>query len=358
MRRNPPFLLQRHLFGELVLNLVFSLVVITSVFFVGMVIQSVARYQDLPMSTILTVIPYFLPRALTFTLPLTMLIATVQTFGRMAADNEITAIRVGGIHLGHLISPVILLGLLLAFLSFHVNSELVPASYRAWKGITRSSFDEVLTKMKVGDHEIELQRHRLSLTAEPDGTFSNLMILERDEDTGETRKTLAERGWISIDPDEEMLLLHLENAVAMWDEGHMTTDDFYIGFSLSQAQVKIRSPVKESSLLELLYRVRRDDLSDQHLRYAVTAHKRIALSFASFFFALIGAPLGIYFRRGGRMMAFFISFLIVLIVYYPMLLLGEAVATDGRIPPPAGAWLGNAMVAGIGLILLIRVFRE
>ena len=184
------------------------------------------------------------------------------------------------------------------------------------------------------------------------------MILERDEDTGETRKTLAERGWISIDPDEEMLLLHLENAVAMWDEGHMTTDDFYIGFSLSQAQVKIRSPVKESSLLELLYRVRRDDLSDQHLRYAVTAHKRIALSFASFFFALIGAPLGIYFRRGGRMMAFFISFLIVLIVYYPMLLLGEAVATDGRIPPPAGAWLGNAMVAGIGLILLIRVFRE
>ena len=46
--RRAPFLLQRYVLGELILNLTVSLVVITSVFFVGMLLQSLYRFQELP----------------------------------------------------------------------------------------------------------------------------------------------------------------------------------------------------------------------------------------------------------------------------------------------------------------------
>jgi len=168
----------------------------------------------------------------------------------------------------------------------------------------------------------------------------------------------------SLAPFEAVKSLHGRLAMLGDPRVESVTEDIGLSDSnhmLRQVPEHLRFATREELVGGLARRVaipRLPDLDDQHLRYSVVAHKRIALSFASFFFALIGAPLGIYFRRGGRMVAFFISFLIVLVVYYPLLLLGEAIATDGRLPAPAGAWLGNAMIAGIGVFLLIRVFRE
>lgn len=355
MSRYPPFLLQRHLFVELFMNLVVSLVVITSVFFAGMVLQSIYRYSNLPMTTILTVVPFFLPRALTFTIPLTVLIATVQTYGRWASDNEIVAVRVGGIHLWHLIVPVLVLGILMSAVAFQFNATIVPESLQRWKKITRSSIDDVLTNMRPGDHTINIQRRKMSLTVNEDGTFSGIVIVEPD---GGGMKIVAKRATVSVDREDEKLMLMLHDATIRQGDSFANHEQLPIGFSLSDQQKKMRLPLKEVGLDELLYRLERDDLSKRHPIISTELHKRIALSFASLVFAILGAPLGIVFRQGGRMKAFFMSFMFVLVLYYPLTLLGEAVSSGGRIPAGLGMWLANGMIGAIGLVLLIRVFRE
>jgi len=358
MKRYPPFILQRMILGELSLNLFFSLAVITSVFFIGMVIQSVYRYSELPMSTILTVIPFFLPRALTFTIPITALIAAVQTYGRLSSDNEITAIRVGGIHLYHIVAPAIFLGIALSTVSYQLNASLVPKCIERWKHITRSSFDEVLTSMRTGDHEIRVSQGQMSLTANADGTFSNILFVRPDDEGEGDLKVVARRGQVTIDRDNEKLVLSLEDGV-LTREGVVfpfATKDF--GFSLAEQQAKVRLPHKEATLEELYYRLGREDLERLHPLFRTEIHKRIALSFASIVFVILGAPLGVLFRRGGRMTALFLGFLLVIVVYYPLILLGEAVSSDGRIPASLGMWIGNALVSGVGITLLVRVFRE
>ena len=59
---------------------------------------------------ILAVIPLLIPSTLPFTIPSTTLFATCLVYGRLSADNEITALRATGVHLGRVILPCLLLG--------------------------------------------------------------------------------------------------------------------------------------------------------------------------------------------------------------------------------------------------------
>jgi len=375
MKRRAPFLLQRYILGDLFLNVVFSLVAITSIFFIGMVIQSLYRYQDLPMTTVLTMIPLFVPYAITFTLPLTGLIASVQTYGRMAADNEILAIRTGGIHLYPIFVPALLLGTGLSTISLFLNGDVVPFCLQQRKHITRSSLDEVLVKLKTGDHTIPVQRHVLTFTRNEDGSYSNILIVGPSGDDSGSRKIVAERGEITVDSDRETLVFHLRNAriesqgpagSAPGEDETTTARTLYRGrfeylpmeFDLSGRQMSLRSPLKECTLDELAYRMRREDLADERAEIETEYHKRISISFASVVFALVGTPLGILFRKGGRMIAYLISFFLAIAVYYPLILFGEAVCAEGAIPPVAGMWGGNAMLGAIGVGLLVRIFRQ
>ncbi len=93
------------------------------------------------------------------------------------------------------------------------------------------------------------------------------------------------------------------------------------------------------------------DLTSVRLRI----HKRLAQAFSLFAFALIGIPLGI--MAGGRstMIAFGISFAIVLVVFYPFLILGQITAKAGVLPVAPAMWAGNFLVFLIGLALTIKV---
>jgi lipopolysaccharide export LptBFGC system permease protein LptF len=84
-------------------------------------------------------------------------------------------------------------------------------------------------------------------------------------------------------------------------------------------------------------------------------HKRLAQAASLFIFALVGIPLGI--MVGGRsvMVAFGISFAIVLAVFYPFLVFGQIAAEAGRVPVGAAMWAGNGFVGLIGLLLMARV---
>jgi hypothetical protein len=67
-----------------------------------------------------------LPTALAYAAPCAMLFTICLVYGRMSADNEITAIRASGVGLGRMASPVILLALAMTALCFYINTTLAP----------------------------------------------------------------------------------------------------------------------------------------------------------------------------------------------------------------------------------------
>lgn len=86
-------------------------------------------------------------------------------------------------------------------------------------------------------------------------------------------------------------------------------------------------------------------------------HKKFAIPFACFVFTIVGAPLGMFSRRSGRGMGFGWA-IIVLIVYYVLLTLGQGWAVSNKFSPAFSAWLPDIFLGIIGCFLVLKKLRE
>ncbi|HOG65247.1 MAG TPA: LptF/LptG family permease [Spirochaetota bacterium] len=86
-------------------------------------------------------------------------------------------------------------------------------------------------------------------------------------------------------------------------------------------------------------------------------HKKFAIPFACFVFTIVGAPLGMFSRRSGRGMGFGWA-IIVLIVYYVLLTLGQGWAVSNKLAPALSAWLPDIFLGIIGAFLVLKKLRE
>jgi len=85
--------------------------------------------------------------------------------------------------------------------------------------------------------------------------------------------------------------------------------------------------------------------------------RRWANGFSCLCFVLVGAPMAIRMRNADFLTSFFLCFLPILLVYYPVFMLGVSRVKSGSLPPPA-VWMGNVLVALWGLWLLRSVIRR
>jgi len=95
----------------------------------------------------------------------------------------------------------------------------------------------------------------------------------------------------------------------------------------------------------------------RHLyRLLTEPHRRWSAGFSCLCFVWVGAPMAIRLRHREFLTSFFLCFLPVLVVYYPLLMLGIDGAKHGTVPP-ATVWAGNLLLIAWGAWLLRRVLR-
>lgn len=119
-----PTVLQRYILRELLYVAVISAAALTGVIFVGLSVSLVR--QGLSIVQVYYIIPYVAMLSLPYALPAAFLLACVLVFGRLSAQNEITALRAGGVNLNHVMVPVFAVGALLFVASFFMNHYLFP----------------------------------------------------------------------------------------------------------------------------------------------------------------------------------------------------------------------------------------
>src|SRR5580700_10603847 len=93
-----------------------SLVGITGMLMMAGIVAE-ASQRGLSPAQILAVIPLLVPNTLPYTIPATTLFATCVVYGRLAADNEILAIKAAGINILSIVSPALFLGVAMTCLT-------------------------------------------------------------------------------------------------------------------------------------------------------------------------------------------------------------------------------------------------
>lgn len=365
--------------------------------FAGMIIR-----RSLPASTVLELLYLSLPNIIVLTVPMSLLFGILIAVGRLSSDSEIIVMRALGISVRAIYRPVFIFSLCMFLLNFYLMNVLLPKGNTRLMAlraeITTSSIEKEIkprvfydeyenVMIYVNDIDPRTGQWKGVFVADnrPDETLqigstpaqaAQAAATQRGNETGapliaarsSQKIILAERGNLSILPSKQVWLNLHDAETHLWDPRRPDRYDVN-----SNAFQRMRLPdrganpvggaiprsLRELNLRELFEQAsiaRNHDPATYNLAH-VEIQKKFAIPFACVVFGILGLPLGITNRRGGKSSGFSLSVAIILI-YYIMINNGEQIAATGRLQPWVAMWAPNIILGAIGIYLLGRANRD
>jgi lipopolysaccharide export system permease protein len=230
----PCFRLERSVLLELLQAFSLAVVSLTLMMLVMAAYRPVQ--EGLPLGAVITVLPMMIPYALPWTIPTAFVAACIMVYSRMAANNELTAVRASGIHLWRVLAPAAATGLVLCVVCALLNHELVPrARFRQYSVVKNASASEQVAALRaLAEPVMEVGGYRVyvsEMTA--DDTLRDLVIvlpekLIRLPGTERRQRQLtfirAPLGHYEYSDERSQIVFHLEG-----DPTRNTADDPYAG---------------------------------------------------------------------------------------------------------------------------------
>ena len=364
-------ILTRYILREVSANAAVGIAIFTFVLFtkdLGRILELAVR-NGAPLASIGQVIFLTLPVALTITIPAGVLVGILIGLSRLAADSEITAMRASGMGVWNFLR-VLSLFVMVAWLAALANGFYVAP--RSEAGLAH-----LQDKLKTAQASFEVQPRVFY-----EG-FPKIVLYVQDVRSGQRaarwrgvfladisvpgspRITQAEQG-ILVSESPTRLQLHLVNGSTHEtdprDPGHYQISTFEqtdIPIELPAADSKPDSeavPVTEIPSLTLLQQSGQVEPALGRW-YMIEFHRRLALPTACIVLALVGIPLGLSSKRGGKSSGFVLTILLVF-GYYSASLIGVSLARQGKVSPLVGVWLADFLFLIGGLFLIWRAERR
>jgi lipopolysaccharide export system permease protein len=106
-----------------------------------------------------------------------------MTYGRLSADNEITAIKVAGMHLHKIVTPIVVTGVIFSILTLYLNAEVLPRSYFKVRQLQEKAVKRVLaTHFITAKKKIDFHPYQIYITSIEDGIYRDIAVFEYADD--------------------------------------------------------------------------------------------------------------------------------------------------------------------------------
>jgi LPS export ABC transporter permease LptG/LPS export ABC transporter permease LptF len=320
------------------------------------------------------IIADMLPNTLTVTIPTAVLAGILLGLSRLAADSEVTAMRACGIGAFSFVRIVSIL----SFTALGVG--LVNALYFVPKGA--SDLLKLEDELKSSQASFEIQprvfyegfkNYILYVQDVPSSggsaSWHHVFLADLTQPANPNVIT-AEQASVSGSraADQQGVVLHLidggQHQISPTDPNQYDISTFTSTDQPLQAAAQDETHISRSNtriqavpFRELWQRAHGFDLDHHPLPPVDTRAARIELNsrfsypFACLVLTLIGVPLGLSSKRGGKSTGFVLTLLLVF-TYYILSINGVALAKSGKLTPFVGVWATNFIFAAFGLILL------
>lgn len=313
------------------------------------------------LGAVLEIIVLTLPNMFTVTIPMAVLVGILLGLSRLAADSEITAMRASGIGVWRFVAVVAIVSIAGWGIGLANTLYFAPKATEATLRL-----------------EAELLNAQASYEVQPRvfyEDFKNYVLYVQD-----VRAMSGAANWRQIfladlsDPTTPKITTGAaatvvngkdQNAIMRMRDGteHQTTadqPDQYNVSTFAQTDLPLALTTQEDARpghndSPILAMSNRELLERSHARggrwYLIELHKRFAYPAACLVLMLVGVPLGISSKRGGKGAGFVLTIVLVF-VYYFLSSTGTALARQNKVPVAVGIWLANVLFAVCGTILL------
>ena len=363
-------ILTRYILREVTAHALIGAIIFTFVLFtrdLGHILELVVR-ASAPLPSIAELFSFTVPLALTYTLPMSVLVGILIGLSRLAADSEITAMRASGMGIWSFLRALSAFVLLGWFLALANGLYIAPRSQAALAKLedrlkgSQVSFEIQPRVFYEGFPKYVLYVQDVK-SAEGAAVWKDVFMADLTE-ASNPKITLAKEGVvISEGPDR----LHLHLVDGSEHETDPKDPDHYQISTFQQTDIPIELPSTENkpeeslpagviSTWDLLRRASRSS-SVPARWYLIEFHRRFALPTACLVLALVGIPLGLSSKKSGKSGGFVLTILLVF-AYYVVSLIGVSLARQGRVSPWFGAWLADLVFLALGLFLLLRAEKR
>jgi LPS export ABC transporter permease LptF len=362
-------ILTRYILREVTSHALIGAAIFTFVLFtrdLGRILELVVR-ASAPLPSVAAIFFYTVPFALTYTIPMSVLVGILIGLSRLAADSEITAMRASGM-------GVWSFGRVLAiFVAAAWGLALLNGLYLApWSLASLGRLEDQLKGSQVS-YEVQprvfyegfpkLVLYVQDVHSAQGGAVWKDVFLADISDAANPRITLAREG-ILVPEGQDRLHLHLTNGST--HETDPARADHYQISTFQQTDIPIELASSENKDEQVPYkaigtwalhdRAASADPATARL-YLIEFHNRFALPSACLVLAMVGIPLGLSSKKSGKSGGFVLTIVLVF-VYYFISLIGVSLAKQGRVSPGFGAWLANLVFFAAALFLLWQAERR
>jgi len=356
-------ILTRYILGEILSYTLIGCAVFTFILFIrdlNHILEAVVRNSS-TFGSIVEIFTFSLPNTFKVTIPMAVLVGILLGLSRLAADSEIIAMRASGLGVW-----------------FFVRVASMVAIGGTLLGLANALFIVPRANRSILEMEQELETSQASFEIQPRvfyEDFRNAVLYVQNvrggtgasnwdkvfmadlSDPGNPIITTAESATVVSDSSQE-LLMRLRNG-----SRHETVSgqpQQYNISTFSQTDLPLSlGPQGETHLgrldtaiyaLPMRALIARTHGPDAR-RYQLELHTRFSYPAACLVLMLVGVPLGIISRRGGKSSGLVFTVLLVL-VYYVLSYTGIALSRQGKLSPFLGVWMANLIFALAGVFLL------
>jgi lipopolysaccharide export system permease protein len=391
-------IISRMIMRELCKVFLMSLVGITGLLLMAGIIAE-ASQQGLGPRQILAAIPLLIPSTLPYTIPATTLFATSVVYGRLAADNEILAIKSSGVNILHVVKPGVLLGLAMSLVTTGLYYRIIPYSHHLLRAMVFADAEallySVLEKNRMMKHPS--MPYEMYVKGVQGKKLINPVFKRKGPRGVPDVVANAREADLRVDMRKKEVYLHMRFGVASHDDGSrayfedriwevplppafgqdqqnrprdMTWQQIRkrrqeVREEIARLEAEIASgtekapaegvdPAQHAFNLNVRLKTKQQQLSHLYVEQLM----RPALSMGCLCFVMVGCPVGIWFSRSDYLSAFITCFLPIVVLYYPLMLCGTNMAKEGRYNQAALIWGANGVMILIGLVLFRRLLSN
>ena len=402
---------------EYVFSFIVAFLFFFFIFFVNQILVLAQKIllKNVRITDVLLLVVFSIPQFLMYTMPFSSLASASMVIGNLSSQNEILALRSGGVHVKHIFRPILVVSLVLSASTLMIADWMIPYTTTLYKNLYAEILQSMPTLELDSYSSTRFGKRVISNGLVEGNVLHDVMIFDNSDST-ESRVITATEGRITVlDIDRYLYQIDLENPQIMITDSTRVEEyslasassmmlyldlsssaSGYVNITPSQMSISQlreaaneRLPEQESILLqrqngissaaqslgETLFLMDRDEkptirtalreaanlkeyretrsFSFYYQYYRSELQKKMALSLACTFLVFIAFPISFFRVKNGRLIGFGLS-MFVACAYWFFIYFMHVKAISLPVHPAFFLWAPDAVVFIIGLVLLWR----
>ena len=356
-------ILTRYILGEILSHTLIGCAVFTFILFMrdlSHILEMVVRNSS-TFTSVMEIFLFTLPNTFKVTIPMAVLVGILLGLSRLAADSEVIAMRASGLGIGYFVKVASIVAIGGTLLGLANSVYLAPRANRAILSMqlaleTSQASYEIQPRVFYEDFRnavLYVQNVRGGTGA---SNWDRVFMADVSDPTTPIITTAAS-ATVANDTAQE-LLMRLRNGsrhemVAGQPQQYNISTFTNTDLPLSLSQ---QSEVHLGRMDTAIYALPMSTLMDRThgpdgKRFLLELYTRFSYPAACLVLMLVGVPLGVVSRRGGKSSGLVFTVLLVL-VYYVLSYTGIALSRQDKLSPFLGVWMANLIFAVAGTFLL------